>query len=104
LITKKTEVDGVTTLLGNLDLEDTDFKKAKIVTWINADDATTVEVNLVEFDHLITKKKIEENDDVTQLVNTNSRIEYTAIAEGCMRHLQKGDIIQLERRGFFFVD
>lgn len=65
LITKKTEVDGITTLYGNLDLEDTDFKKAKIVTWINADDATTVEVNLVEFDHLITKKKIEENDDVT---------------------------------------
>jgi glutamyl-tRNA synthetase len=63
-----------------------------------------VEVELVEFDHLITKKKIEEGDDVTQIVNTNSRIQYTAIAEGSMRHLQHGAIIQLERRGFFFVD
>lgn len=80
-------------MYGNLDLEDTDFKKAKIVTWINADEGTTVEVSLVEFDHLISKKKVEENDDVTQIVNTNSRIEYTAIAEGCMRNLQKGDVI-----------
>ena len=60
LITKKAEVDGVTTLYGNLDLEDKDFKKAKIVTWICADDSTIVEVELVEFGHLITKKKIEE--------------------------------------------
>lgn len=53
---------------------------------------------------MITKKKVEENDDVKEIVNKNSRIEYTAIAEGQMRHLQHGDIIQLERRGFFFVD
>lgn len=87
LITKKGEENGVSTILGQLDLADQDFKKAKIITWINADEATTVELNLVEFDHLITKKKIEENDDVTLLVNKASRIEYTAIAEGCMRNL-----------------
>lgn len=104
LITKKVEENGVTTIFGQLDLEDQDFKKAKIITWICADEASNVEVNLVEFDHLITKKKIEEDDDVTKIANTNSRIEYTAIAEGCLRHLQHGDIIQLERRGFFFVD
>lgn len=64
LVTKKTEVDGVLTISGNLDLEDKDFKKAKIVTWICADPSTITEVELVEFDHLILKKKIEENDDV----------------------------------------
>lgn len=74
LITKKADVDGITTLYGTLDLEDKDFKKAKVVTWICADESTVAEVELVEFDHLITKKKIEEGDDVTKLVNNNSRI------------------------------
>ena len=69
-----------------------------------ADEATTVEVTLVEFDHLINKKKLEENEKVMDFVNTNSKIEYTAIAEGHLRNLQKGDIIQLERRGYFYVD
>jgi len=63
-----------------------------------------VEITLVEYDHLITKKKVEENDDVKNLVNHNSRIEYTAIAEGSLRTLQKGTPIQLERRGYFFID
>ena len=53
---------------------------------------------------MITKRKVEENDDVKDLVNKNSRIEYTAIAEGSLRTIQKGASIQLERRGYFFVD
>jgi hypothetical protein len=63
-----------------------------------------VEITLTEFDHLISKKKVEENDDVKQLVNHNSKIEYTAIAEGAIRTIQRGVSLQLERRGYFFVD
>jgi hypothetical protein len=88
----------------SIDFEDKDFKKITVLTWVTADEATTVEVSIVEFGHLITKPKIEENDDVKLLVNTQSRVEYTAIAEGALRNLKKGDVIQLERRGFFFVD
>jgi hypothetical protein len=94
----------VTTLLGKIDPTDKDFKKVKVLTWICADEASTVEISLVEFGHLITKKKVEENDDVKTIVNPHSRIEYTAIGEGCMRNLRHGEIIQLERRGFFYVD
>jgi glutamyl-tRNA synthetase len=104
LITKKEEDGDNITLYGTLDLEDQNFKKVTIVTWICADEDTNVEIDLVEFDHLITKKKIEDGDDVKTIVNTNSRVQYTALAEGCMRHLKKGDILQLERRGYFFVD
>lgn len=53
---------------------------------------------------MINKQKIEEADEIEKLVNTNSRHEYTALAEGCIRTLQKGDIIQFERRGFYIVD
>lgn len=91
-------------LFGTIDVEDKDFKKTKKITWVCADPDTTVEITLIEYDHLITKRKVEENDDVKQLVNTQSRIEYTAIAEGSLRTIQRGASIQLERRGYFYVD
>ena len=84
--------------------DDKDFKKTKKLTWITACPKTTFEVTLVELDHLITKKKVEENESVKDIVNRNSYISYTAIAEGNMKFLKKGDKIQLERRGYFFVD
>ena len=48
--------------------------------------------------------KIEETDDIEKLVNKNSKIEYSAIAEGCLRTLQRSTIFQFERRGFYIVD
>ncbi len=69
-ILKKVDDNGVLTLVGRLDPLDKDFKKVKVFTWVTSDDDTTVEVNLVEFGHLITKQKVEENDDVRNLVNT----------------------------------
>ena len=104
-ITKKENgQDGNPVLYGTIDESDKDFKKTKKITWVCADPDTTVEITLTEFDHLITKKKVEDNDDVKQLVNHNSKIEYTAIAEGSLRSIQRGVSLQLERRGFFFVD
>lgn len=103
-VTKKI-VDGTNiTLHATIDEADQDFKKTKKFTWLCADPATTVEISLVEYAHLIDKQKIEESDDIEKLVNTDSRHEYTAIAEGCVRSLQKGDIIQFERRGYYIVD
>jgi hypothetical protein len=55
LITSKGEENGHLTIHGTFDHEDKDFKKAKIVTWICADDSTNIEVTLAEFDHLITE-------------------------------------------------
>jgi len=104
-ITKKENgQDGNPVLYGTIDESDKDFKKTKKITWVCADPDTTVEITLTEFDHLITKKKVEDNDDVKQLVNHNSKIEYSAIAEGSLRSIQRGVSLQLERRGFFFVD
>ena len=93
-ITKKeTTAEGNPVLYGVIDEADKDFKKTKKITWVCADPDTTVEVTLTEFDHLITKKKIEENDDVKQIVNHNSKIEYIAIAEGSLRTIQRGTSI-----------
>ena len=67
--------------------DDKDFKKTKKLTWIAVDEKTNFEVTLVELDHLITKKKVEENEKVQDIVNPNSYISYTAIAEGNMRNV-----------------
>ena len=103
-ITKKEANGSNFNLWGSVDEADKDFKKTKKVTWIAADPANTVEIKLVEYDHLIMKAKIEEADDIEQLINKNSKIEYNAIAEGCVRSLQKSGIFQFERRGFYIVD
>lgn len=74
------------------------------MTWLSADPATLCEVDLVELGHLITKQKIEEADDIKEIVNHNSRIVTTAYAEGCVRNLQQGTTFQFERRGYYFID
>jgi glutamyl-tRNA synthetase len=101
---KDVGADGHVTLHGEINLEDKDYKKTKKLTWITNDANTSFEVTLVELDHIITKKKVEDDESVKDIVNHNSRIAYTAVAEGAMRNIQHGSIIQLERRGYFFVD
>jgi len=103
-VTSAETVDGVITLHANINPEDKDFKKTKKLTWIAVDQNTNFEVTLVELDHLITKKKVEGDEKVEDIVNKTSRIAYTAIAEGNMKTLKVGDKIQLERRGYFMVD
>lgn len=71
-----------------LKVEDTDYKKTKKLTWLTDDPNTNFDVTLVELDHLITKKKVEENEKVSDIVNYNSRISYDAIAEGNMKNLK----------------
>lgn len=61
-------------------------------------------MKIVEFDHLITVKKMEEDTKIEDVVNKNSRFETKALAELEINSIKQGEIIQLERRGFFFVD
>lgn len=84
---KETNDDGNFTLYGKVDEADKDFKKTRKLTWIAAVPEHTVELVLVELDHLINKAKVEENDEVKDLVNKNSRIEYLAYAESSVKQL-----------------
>ena len=43
-----------------------------------------------EFDHLINKAKVEENDNIEEIFNRNSRFEDIGIAEGIIKTLPKG--------------
>jgi len=87
-IVKSSEtVDGQIVLHADINTEDKDFKKTKKLTWVAVDSKTNFEITLVELDHLITKKKVEGDEKVADIANLNSRIAYTAIAEGNMRTL-----------------
>lgn len=103
-VSRKEENGDQVTLYGQIDLADQDFKKTEKLTWVLANDEVNVEIDIVELDHLISKAKLEENETVQNFVNRNSKVVYTAIGEGALRNLQKGQTIQLERRGYFYVD
>lgn len=81
-----------------------DFKKTKKkLTWLTNDSDAT-EILLLDYDYLITKKKVEEGDEVKDLVTPVSEFKYPAIADGNVRDLKKGDIMQFERKGYFILD
>jgi glutamyl-tRNA synthetase len=53
---------------------------------------------------LITVRKTEEDTKIEDVVNKESKFETQALAEICINQAKQGDVIQLERRGYFFVD
>uniref|UniRef100_A0A7S3ZGX6 glutamate--tRNA ligase n=3 Tax=Lotharella globosa TaxID=91324 RepID=A0A7S3ZGX6_9EUKA len=101
---KITELKGALNLMG-------DVKKTKYkVTWIadaaDGSDAKRqpVSVTCVEFDHLITKPKLEDGDDYKNFVTGCSRFETHVQGEPALRNVRPGQLIQLERRGYFRCD
>ncbi|KAF9987340.1 hypothetical protein BGZ65_004098 [Modicella reniformis] len=59
-----------------------DFKKTKKkLTWL-ADGPELVKVDLMDYDYLITKKKVEEDDDLMDLLTPVSEFKTEAIADG----------------------
>lgn len=81
-----------------------DFKKTKLkLTWLAASDECPP-IELHYFGYLITKKKLEEEDEFEEFVNKETRWVVKAVGDANMKNLAKGDVIQLERKGYFIVD
>ncbi|GEQ67173.1 hypothetical protein JCM33374_g836 [Metschnikowia sp. JCM 33374] len=97
------EGDIVKSIDGELHLEG-DFRKTeKKVTWLaDTDDKTVVE--LVDFDHLITKDKLEETDNFEDFITPVTEFKGEAFADINVKSLKKGDVIQFERKGYYKVD
>lgn len=96
----------VTSLTMDLHLEG-DFRKTKKkITWLAqpSKDYPLVDVTLLDYDYLITKKKLEETDDVKDFVTPVSEFREEAFADANVSTLTKGDIIQFERKGYFIFD
>ncbi|KFZ49700.1 Bifunctional glutamate/proline--tRNA ligase, partial [Antrostomus carolinensis] len=88
-----------------LNLENKDFKKTTKITWLaETPRAPLVPAVCVNYEHLITKPVLSKDEDFKQYINRNSKQEELMLGDPCLRELKKGDIIQLQRRGFFICD
>uniref|UniRef100_G3U148 Bifunctional glutamate/proline--tRNA ligase n=1 Tax=Loxodonta africana TaxID=9785 RepID=G3U148_LOXAF len=95
----------IVSLDAKLNLENKDFKKTTKITWLaETMHALPVPAICVAYEHLITKPVLGKDEDFKQYVNKNSKREELMLGDPCLKDLQKGDIIQLQRRGFFICD
>jgi glutamyl-tRNA synthetase len=96
----------VTAIEMDLNLEG-DFRKTKKkITWLAQPTAEhpLVDVTLLDYDYLITKKKLEEGDELKDFVSPVTEFRSEAYADANVKELKKGDIIQFERKGYYIFD
>ncbi|XP_053523284.1 bifunctional glutamate/proline--tRNA ligase isoform X2 [Artibeus jamaicensis] len=95
----------IVSLDAKLNLENKDYKKTTKITWLaETARALPIPAVCVTYDHLITKPVLGKDEDFKQYVNRNSKHEELMLGDPCLKDLKKGDIIQLQRRGFFICD
>ncbi|XP_064020605.1 bifunctional glutamate/proline--tRNA ligase isoform X2 [Pogoniulus pusillus] len=88
-----------------LNLDNKDFKKTTKITWLaETPHAPLIPTVCVNYEHLITKPVLGKDEDFKQYINQNSKQEELMLGDPCLRDLKKGDIIQLQRRGFYICD
>ncbi|KAH7135319.1 glutamyl-tRNA synthetase [Dendryphion nanum] len=78
-------------------------KTSKKVTWLSTDQEL-IPVKLVEFDYLITKDKLEPEDELEKFLNPDTKFETEAVADCNVADLKVDDVIQFDRKGYFRID
>ena len=105
-ITKINKKNGkVVSVDAKLNLDNKDFKKTTKVTWL-AEHPTCkwTPAVAVEFDNIITKPILDKDDDFKNFINRDSRKSEQLWGDHQLKDCKEGDIIQLQRRGYFRVD
>ncbi|VDM20391.1 unnamed protein product [Hydatigera taeniaeformis] len=96
-----------------LNLEDTDYKKTQKVTWLADPDALQnvggeiallTPLTCLTYGNLISKPLIGKEEDFKNFINDKSVSSESCFGDPQMRNLNKGDIIQLQRKGFYICD
>uniref|UniRef100_A0A8R1HYX9 WHEP-TRS domain-containing protein n=1 Tax=Caenorhabditis japonica TaxID=281687 RepID=A0A8R1HYX9_CAEJA len=97
----------VTKITATLQLDNTDYKKTVKVTWlgdVKADAGKTIPVVTAEYDHIISKAIIGKDEDWKQFINFDSVHYKKMVGEPAIKNVKKGDIIQIQRKGYYIVD
>ena len=107
-IVRKIEKDTASGIVKELELElhlEGDFKKTeKKITWLSTQGQNLVPVELVDFDYLLTKDSLQEDDKLEDFLNEKTEFRDSAVADCNVADLKEDDIIQFERKGFYRVD
>lgn len=88
-----------------LKLDNKDYRKTPKLTWLaDVKEEPFTPTYCVYFDHLISKPLLGKDEDFKQFIGHQTRREVQMLGDHELKKLKKGDIIQLQRRGFFKVD
>lgn len=105
VVSKNVSASGiVTSITAKLNLQGDVKKTKKKMTWIANRPQNICPVTCHEYDFLITKKKLEEDDSIEDCINPKTEYVSACIGDANLALLKKGDIIQIERKGFFICD
>ncbi|KAK4884370.1 hypothetical protein RN001_000641 [Aquatica leii] len=86
-------------------LENKDYKKTLKLTWLSdTENAMLTPTWCVYFDHIISKPLLGKDEDFKQFVGHETKKSVQMLGDPELKKLKKGDIIQLQRRGFFKVE
>eukprot|EP00933_Yihiella_yeosuensis_P023603 TRINITY_DN1837_c0_g1_i4.p1 TRINITY_DN1837_c0_g1~~TRINITY_DN1837_c0_g1_i4.p1 ORF type:complete len:854 (-),score=251.85 TRINITY_DN1837_c0_g1_i4:116-2677(-) len=103
-VIKDPKTGQVTEMTGRLNIGGNVKDTKKKIHWVGKLDDQVTPCILRELDHLVTKPKIEDDDDLKSIINPASAVDTTAIGDPLLKTLPRGEKIQLERRGYFIVD
>lgn len=97
--------DKITSVDAELNLDNKDFKKTIKLTWLCQQDLSEYPPTYcVYFEHIINKAVLGKDEDFKQFIGHETRSEVQMFGDPELKKIKKGDIIQLQRRGFFKVD
>ena len=94
----------VTALSLDLNLQGDVKTTDKKVTWLATEGQELIPVEMVDFDFLISKDKIEEDENFEDFLTPQTEFRTDGVADGNVAELKAGDMIQFERKGYFRVD
>jgi glutamyl-tRNA synthetase len=108
-VVEAVEKDGNGTVLsasGRLHLEGSPKGTRLKLTWLPSDAAAPplTPLTLVEYGDLLTKKRLEDGEDVADFVNPDSKKTFGAAGDAGLAAFPVGTLVQLERIGYFRVD
>jgi glutamyl-tRNA synthetase len=101
-ITKKGDL--VTGIEIELHLEGDVKKTKKKVTWLAAAPSNMTPVDLYAFDYLISKDKLDNDDDLEKCLTPVTEFLTQAVADCNVTELKQGDIMQFDRKGYYRLD
>uniref|UniRef100_A0A665WKU3 Bifunctional glutamate/proline--tRNA ligase n=1 Tax=Echeneis naucrates TaxID=173247 RepID=A0A665WKU3_ECHNA len=105
IITKINKYGKVVSLDARLNLDNKDYKKTTKITWLaETNSAPLLPAICINYQPLISKAVITKDDDFKDYINKNSKLDEKMLGDPCLKNLKKGDIIQLQRRGFYICD
>ncbi|VDL21332.1 unnamed protein product [Hymenolepis diminuta] len=113
-ISKIHKMDGrIESVDAELNLEDADYKKTHKVTWladpsivkcVGKDLSQLTPLSCLTYGNLISKPLIGKEEKFEDFINRDSVLMENYLGDPQLRNLKKGDIIQLQRKGFFICD